>query len=166
MGKEVVYCCYFTLWSVQWPPQAFLVDCSCLTIHAPDNNLPQGQWLWHSCQSGCFQHQRDQVRIQSSAIFYWAFIYCFLFRKDKEKSKRGWKCPHLIQLPQKDNVVTCLTSKTTSFLLFAVVLNVVTLKPFASFDVKVIKSLIRDLKLQDFVLKWFNFLTLRPFYMV
>ena len=41
------------------PPSSFEVLCSALNL-----------WLWLSCQSGRFQHQRSSVRIQSSAIFY------------------------------------------------------------------------------------------------
>ena len=33
------------------------------------NEVSNGQWMWLSWKSGCFQHQRYAVQIQSSAIF-------------------------------------------------------------------------------------------------
>ena len=52
----------------------------------------KGQWLWLSCQSGCFQYQRPAVRIQSSAKF---ILHCLLSTvlKRRKLRKRGLEWP-------------------------------------------------------------------------
>ena len=46
------------------------------------NEWMDGQWLWHSWQTGCFRHQRSAVWIPSSAKNYLSIV---LQRKDKKE---------------------------------------------------------------------------------
>ena len=51
-----------------------------------------GQWLWHTWQSGCFQHQRYIVRNQTSAKIYLSIVS---YRKDENKEKEAGMGPFL-----------------------------------------------------------------------
>ena len=58
-----------------------------------NQKMRSGQWLWLSWQSSHFQYQRSEVRIQTPANFYRAFIfYCqlyLLYWKDENKMRPG-----------------------------------------------------------------------------
>ena len=80
---EVVRCSVAikSLWPYKVPYQLLLANIvkEILLVflsRARANINYNGQWLWHSWQSGRFQFQRSAVRIQSSAIFYNEHNYC------------------------------------------------------------------------------------------